>query len=76
MFQELNPNSYAKKGKPFQGSKDPKSGHVFFRQANIIREMQQRAIAYSIGFQFDQPILDQDLFKGEFSKYWVERSVG
>ncbi|WP_457650314.1 hypothetical protein [Profundibacter sp.] len=75
MFQELNPNSYAKKGKPFPASKDPKSGRVFLRQADVICDMQQRAIAASLGFRFDQPILDQDMFRGQFDKYWVERSV-
>ncbi|WP_168769166.1 hypothetical protein [Yoonia maricola] len=72
-FQELNPNSYAKKGKPFAGTKDPKTGHVFFRQADIIRELQHRAIAASIGFRLDEAIVDQAVFQGSFDKYWIER---
>ena len=76
MLQELNPNSYAKKGKPFQRAEGPKSGVAFLRQADIIREVQQRAIAASAGFRFDQPVLDQALFQGVFQKFWVERSPG
>ena len=72
MFQELNQNSYVKKGKPFPASEAPKSGRIFLRQSDLIYEVQQRAIAASLGFRFDQPILDQNLFKGDFNKYWVE----
>lgn len=75
MFQELNPNSYAKKGKPIAVSEDPKSGCAFLRQTDVIYEVQQRAIAAALGFRLDKPILNQDIFRGEFDKYWVERSI-
>ena len=76
MFQELNPNSYAKKGKPFQKTDDPKSEVAFLRQADLICEVQHRAIAISVGFRLDQPVVDQPIFQGVFQKFWVERSSG
>jgi hypothetical protein len=52
-LQELNPNSYAKTGKPFAATLSRSDGSSFLTQDDLIYEVQHRAIANYLGARID-----------------------
>lgn len=58
--QGLNPNTYSRRGKPFERVSHPGPGDGFLTQVNVFYEVQHRAIAYYLGFRLDTtPALDR-----------------
>lgn len=75
--QELNPNSYAKRGKPFAVA--PTKGNLpgFLPQSVLFYEIQHRAIAAALGARLDSQD-GLDLLRGQpCQRYdlWLERST-